>query len=133
MDKLARLRLAEKRIVKYQRRVWLAQVLMWPMTIVGAVVAVGALVWFLRSRSVAGGMRCRICRERTRRAWWTHSQTARLRSSLADQPSSGATVFGSTCYQMRIQSTSIDTGKLVRAGSPPPGPPMARLNIGDNQ
>ena len=57
MDKLARLRLAETRIVKYQRRVWLAQVLRWPTTIVGAVVAVGAgdtLVWFLRSRSVGG-------------------------------------------------------------------------------
>jgi nitrate reductase NapE component len=54
MDKLARLRLAEKRIVKYQRRVWLAQVLMWPMIIVGAVVAVGTLVWFLRSRSAGG-------------------------------------------------------------------------------
>ena len=54
MDKLARLRLAEKRIVKYQRRVWLAQVLMWPMIIVGAVVAVGALVRFLRSRSRGG-------------------------------------------------------------------------------
>ena len=54
MDKPARLRLAEKRIVKYQRRVWLAQVLMWPMIIVGAVVAVGTLVWFLRSRSAGG-------------------------------------------------------------------------------
>jgi hypothetical protein len=54
MDKLARLRLAETRIVKYQRRVWLAQVLMWPTTIVGALVAVGALVWFLRSRSAGG-------------------------------------------------------------------------------
>jgi hypothetical protein len=54
MDKLARLRLAEKRIVKYQRRAWLAQVLMGPMIIVGAVVAVDALVWFLRSRSAGG-------------------------------------------------------------------------------
>jgi hypothetical protein len=40
--------------VKYQRRMWLAQVLMWPMIIVGAVVAVGALVRFLRSRSAGG-------------------------------------------------------------------------------
>jgi hypothetical protein len=51
MDKLARVRRAEKRIVKYQRRAWLAQVLMWPMIIVGAV---GALVWFLRGRSAGG-------------------------------------------------------------------------------
>lgn len=54
MDKLARLRHAEKRIAKYQRRVWLAQVLMWPTIILGAVVAVAALVWFLRSRSAGG-------------------------------------------------------------------------------
>jgi len=54
MDKLARLRLAEKRIVRYQRRVWLAHVLMWPIIGVGAVVAAGALVWFLRSRSAGG-------------------------------------------------------------------------------
>ena len=54
MDKLARLRLAEKQIVRYQRRVWLAPVLMWPMIIGGAVVAGGALVWFLRGRSAGG-------------------------------------------------------------------------------
>ncbi len=54
MDKLARLRLAEKRIVRYQRRVWLAQALMWPTVIVGAVVAAGALVRFLRTRSAGG-------------------------------------------------------------------------------
>jgi hypothetical protein len=54
MDKLARARHAERRIVKYQRRVWLAQVLMWPTIIVGAVVAVGALGWFIRSRSAGG-------------------------------------------------------------------------------
>jgi hypothetical protein len=54
MDKLARLRRAEKRIVKYQRRVWLAQALMWPTIVIGAVLAVGALVWFLRSRSAGG-------------------------------------------------------------------------------
>jgi hypothetical protein len=54
MDKLARVRLAEKRIVKYQRRMWLAQVLMWPTIVVGAAAAAGALVWFLRSRSAGG-------------------------------------------------------------------------------
>jgi hypothetical protein len=54
MDKLTRLRLAEKRIVRYQRRVWLAQVLIWPIIIVGAVAAAGALVRLLRSRSAGG-------------------------------------------------------------------------------
>ncbi len=55
MSKLARLRHAEKRIVKkVQRRVWLAQVLMWPTIIVGAIVSAGALVWFLQRRSGGG-------------------------------------------------------------------------------
>lgn len=54
MDKLARVRDTEKRIVKYQRRVWLAQVLMWPGIVVGATVVVGALVWLLRRRSAGG-------------------------------------------------------------------------------
>ena len=54
MENLARLRRAETRIVKYQRRVWLAQVLMWPTIVVGVVVAVGALVSVLRSRSAGG-------------------------------------------------------------------------------
>ncbi|WP_396926071.1 hypothetical protein [Mycolicibacterium sp.] len=54
MSKLARLRHAEKRIVKVQRRVWLAQVLMWPTIIVGAVVSAGGLVWFLQRRSGGG-------------------------------------------------------------------------------
>lgn len=51
MDKLARVRSAEKRIVRYQRRIWLAQVLMWPAIIV---VAVAAVVWFARRRSAGG-------------------------------------------------------------------------------
>ena len=54
MDKLARLRLAEKRMMKYQRRAWLAQALMWPTIIVGAVAAVGALAWLFRNRSAGG-------------------------------------------------------------------------------
>lgn len=54
MDKVARVRHAEKRIMKYQRRVWLAQVLMWPTIIAGTVAATGALVWLLRSRSAGG-------------------------------------------------------------------------------
>ena len=54
MDKLARLRHAQRRIVRVQRRLWLTEVLMWPTVIaVGAASAVG-LVWFLRLRSVGG-------------------------------------------------------------------------------
>ncbi|WP_431235297.1 hypothetical protein ACQ856_12910 [Mycolicibacterium psychrotolerans] len=54
MNKLARVRHAEQRVVKLQRRVWLAQVLMWPTIVVGTVVAVGAGVWFVRRRSGGG-------------------------------------------------------------------------------
>ncbi|WP_445166780.1 hypothetical protein ACTXG7_23540 [Mycolicibacterium sp. Dal123E01] len=54
MEKLARVRRAERRIVKVQRRVWLAQVLLWPAIVVGAVLSVGTLVWFLRRPSSGG-------------------------------------------------------------------------------
>jgi hypothetical protein len=39
MDKLTRLRHAQQRIVRVRRRVWLAQVLMWP-----TVIAAGGVV-----------------------------------------------------------------------------------------
>lgn len=51
MNKLTRLRHAEQRIVKVQRRVWLAQVLAWPTMIVAGATSVGVLLWFLRRRS----------------------------------------------------------------------------------
>ncbi|PND55776.1 hypothetical protein CRM90_21275 [Mycobacterium sp. ENV421] len=54
MNKLGRVRHAEQRIVTIQRRVWLAQVLMWPTIILGAVVSVGVGVWFLQRRSGGG-------------------------------------------------------------------------------
>ena len=54
MDKLGRVRRAEKRIVKYQRRAWLAQLMMWPTIVIGAVAAAGGIAWFLRSRSAGG-------------------------------------------------------------------------------
>lgn len=54
MNKLARVRHAEQRVVTIQRRVWLAQLLMWPTIIVGTVVAVGAGLWFLQRRSGGG-------------------------------------------------------------------------------
>ncbi|KAA0110216.1 hypothetical protein CIW47_08460 [Mycolicibacterium sp. P1-5] len=54
MDKLARVRHAEKRIVRLQRRVWLAQILMWPTMILVAILSVGAVVWFVQRRSGGG-------------------------------------------------------------------------------
>lgn len=54
MSKLARVRHAEKRIVKVQRRVWLAQLLMWPTIVVGAILSAGAVVWLLQRRSSGG-------------------------------------------------------------------------------
>jgi hypothetical protein len=52
MDKLTRLR--QQRIVRVQRRVWLAQVLMWPTVIAAGVSSVGGLVWILRRRYAGG-------------------------------------------------------------------------------
>ena len=54
MDKPTRLRHAQQRIVKVQRRVWLAQILMWPTVIAAGVTSIGGLLWFLRRRSAGG-------------------------------------------------------------------------------
>ena len=54
MDKLTRLRYAQQRIVKAQRRVWLAQVLMWPTGVAAVLLSVGGLVLILRRRHTAG-------------------------------------------------------------------------------
>jgi hypothetical protein len=54
MDKLSRLRHAQRRIVKVQRRLWLAEVLVWPTVIAAGVASIGGLVWFLRRRSAGG-------------------------------------------------------------------------------
>jgi hypothetical protein len=54
MEKLARVRHAQRRIIKVQRRLWLAEVLMWPTVIVAGASSVGGLVWFLRRRSGGG-------------------------------------------------------------------------------
>ena len=51
MNKLTRLRRAEQRIVKVQRRIWLAQALAWPTVIAAGATSVGLLVWFLRRDS----------------------------------------------------------------------------------
>ena len=54
MDNPTRLRHAQQRIVKVQRRVWLAQILMWPTVIAAGVTSVGGLLWILRRRSAGG-------------------------------------------------------------------------------
>jgi len=54
MDKLTRLRHAQQRIVRVQRRVGLAQVLMWPTVIAAGLSSVGGLVWILRRRYAGG-------------------------------------------------------------------------------
>jgi hypothetical protein len=54
MDKLTGLRHAQQRIVKVQRRVWLAQVLMWPTVVAAGMLSVGGLVWLLRRRYTGG-------------------------------------------------------------------------------
>ena len=54
MDKLTRLRHAQQRIVRVQRRVWLARVPMWPTVIAAGVSSVGGLVWILRRRYAGG-------------------------------------------------------------------------------
>ena len=54
MDKLARLRHAQQRIDRGQRRVLLAQVLMWSTVIAAGVSAAGCLVWILRRRYAGG-------------------------------------------------------------------------------
>ena len=54
MDKLTGLRHAQQRIVKVQRRVWLAQLLMWPTVVAAGMLSVGGLVWVLRRRYAGG-------------------------------------------------------------------------------
>jgi hypothetical protein len=51
MNKVTRLRHAEQRVVKVQRRIWLAQALAWPTVIAAGATSVTALVWFPRRRS----------------------------------------------------------------------------------
>jgi hypothetical protein len=51
MNKLTRLRRAEQRVVKVQRRIWLAQALAWPTVIAAGATSVAALVWLLRRHS----------------------------------------------------------------------------------
>jgi hypothetical protein len=54
MDKLTRLRHAQQRIVKAQRRVWLVQVLTWPALIAAGALSLGGVLWILRRRYAGG-------------------------------------------------------------------------------
>lgn len=54
MDTLAKIGRAERRIVKVQRRVWLAQLLMWPTVLLTGTVVVGAVALVLRRRAANG-------------------------------------------------------------------------------
>ncbi|WP_197375716.1 hypothetical protein [Mycolicibacterium baixiangningiae] len=54
MDTVTRLRHAQQRILKVQRRLWLAQLAMWPTLVITGVATVAGVVWLLRRRSVGG-------------------------------------------------------------------------------
>jgi hypothetical protein len=54
MQTLSRLRRAQHRITKVQRRALLAQVLAWPTAIAAVAASIGGLAWFLRQRSAGG-------------------------------------------------------------------------------
>ncbi|HKV21806.1 MAG TPA: hypothetical protein VJR50_22460 [Mycobacterium sp.] len=54
MDNLTRLRHAQQRIVRVQRRVWLAQVLLWPTVVAAGALSVAGVVLIVR-RGRGGG------------------------------------------------------------------------------
>ncbi|GFG50110.1 hypothetical protein [Mycolicibacterium agri] len=54
MDKVSRLRHTQQRIVKVQRRVWLAQVLAWPTAVAAGLLSIAGLVWLARRRHSSG-------------------------------------------------------------------------------
>lgn len=49
-----RLGRAERKVLRLQRRLWFAQLAMWPTVIALAVVLVGGVLWVLRRRSTGG-------------------------------------------------------------------------------
>lgn len=49
-----RLGRAERKILRLQRRLWFAQLAMWPTVIVLAVLLVGGVLWVVRRRSTGG-------------------------------------------------------------------------------
>jgi hypothetical protein len=54
MDTVRRLRHGQQRILKVQRRLWLAQLAMWPTLVITGVATVAGVVWLLRRRSAGG-------------------------------------------------------------------------------
>jgi hypothetical protein len=51
MDTLTRFRHARQRIVKVERRLFFAQILMWPTVIAAGGLSIGTIAWFLRRRT----------------------------------------------------------------------------------
>ncbi|WP_406816498.1 hypothetical protein [Mycobacterium sp. M23085] len=54
IDTSRRLGRAERKMLRLQRRLWLAQLAMWPTVIVLAVLLVGGGLWMVRRRSTGG-------------------------------------------------------------------------------
>jgi hypothetical protein len=54
METLTRLRGAQKRIVRAQRRLWMLQAALWSALVLGGVSALGALAFWLRGRHADG-------------------------------------------------------------------------------
>jgi hypothetical protein len=54
VDNLNRFRHTQQRIVKVQRRVWLAQALMWPTIVAASMLSVGGVALILRHRYSGG-------------------------------------------------------------------------------
>lgn len=49
-----RLGRAERKVLRLQRRLWLAQLAMWPTVIVLAILLAGGALWVVRRRSTGG-------------------------------------------------------------------------------
>ncbi|OSC27998.1 hypothetical protein B8W69_12280 [Mycobacterium vulneris] len=49
-----RLGRAERKVLRLQRRLWFAQLAVWPIVIVLAVLLVGGVLWVVRRRSTGG-------------------------------------------------------------------------------
>jgi hypothetical protein len=54
METLTRLRTAQRKVVKLQRRLWLAEMLLWPTLVLTGVAVAGAVVALLRRRRNSG-------------------------------------------------------------------------------
>jgi hypothetical protein len=50
-----RLGRAESKVLRLQRRLWLAQLAMWPTVIVLAILLVGGVLWWVMRRRSTGG------------------------------------------------------------------------------